>query len=218
MTTRQIVQRITFRPGSKPYMLRVAPDGKTVWVQTAVENTNVVLDVETMAVLQTTPMAKGPITNAFQPGGGPYGLVMHGNDTVVAVLDRQGREVKRVDVGKPQATAAFTPDGATAFVTVVGGDEVVAIDMAQLAVVARIPTGKQPNGIVLLDAASGPPGLLPSMPGLPNTGAGGGPGRHGAGGWLLTVGGLAVLAGLRLRRRGGQVEQADYRRFDEYPN
>ena len=212
MATRRVVQRISFRPGSKPYMLRVAPDGKTVWVQTAVENTNVVLDVETMAVLQTTPMAKGPITNAFQPGGGPYGLVMHGNDTVVAVLDRQGREVKRVDVGKPQATAAFTPDGATAFVTVVGGDEVVAIDMAQLAVVARIPTGRQPNGIVLLDAASGPPGL-------PNTGAGGGPGRPaGAGGWLLTVGGLAVLAGLRLRRRAGRLEQADYRRLDQHPN
>ena len=214
-----MVQRIGFSPGSKPWMLRVAPDGKTLWVQTGVENTNVVLDVETMAVLQTAVVGKQPGINGFQPGG-RLGIVAHFGDTFVSVIDRQGREVKRIEVGTPQAEVSFTPDGATAFVTVHTADEVVAIDMAQLAIVARIPTGKQPIGLVLLDPERGPltapyppgTGSGGALPGLPNTGHGGAAG--GQGGWLLTLGGLAVLGGLGLRLRRGRREQADYRRLD----
>ena len=220
LATGTIVKTISFPAGSKPYMLRVSPDGKEVWVQTAVTNTNAVLDSETMAVLATAVLGKGPVTNAFQPGG-RYGLVTHASDTFVSVVERQtGREVTRIDVGKPQASVSFTPDGATAFVAVMGADDIAVIDMAQLAVVARIPTGKQPMGLVLLEAASGPPGLLPPMPGLPATGGGGAaPATTGGhGGWLLTLGGLAVLAGLRLRRRQGHLEQADYRRHDPQPD
>lgn len=192
MATRKVVQRIGFRPGSKPYMLRVAPDGKTVRVQTGAENTNVVLDVATMAVLQTTVLGKQPASNGFPPFGGPYGLVTHYADTFVSVIDRQGREVKRIAVGKPQAEATFAPDGATAFVTVQTLDEVLAIDMAQLAIVARIPTGKQPLGLLLLDPETGPVALpYPpatggggNLPGLPNTGHGGGA-ASGQGGMLI---------------------------------
>jgi YVTN family beta-propeller protein len=211
------VQRISFSPGSKPWMLRVAPDGKTVWVQVGLEGTNVVLDTATMAVLQTAVVGKQPFINGFQPGG-PHGLVTHAADTFIAVIDRQGREVKRIEVGTPQGEVSFTPDGATAFVTVPPADEVLAIDMAQLAIVARIPTGKQPLGVVLLDPERGPvPNPPPTgsggnLPGLPNTGGGGAAG--GQGGWLLTLGGLAVLGGLGLRLRRGRREQTDYRRFD----
>jgi YVTN family beta-propeller protein len=133
-------------------MLRVSPDGKYVWVQTGQANTNVVLDAETMAVLQTSPTGKQPVQSAFQPNGGRYGLVTHFEDTFVLVLERQtGKEVTRIELGDPQANASFTPDGATAFVTVMGGDEVAVIDMAQLAVVGRIKTGHEPMGLVLLD-------------------------------------------------------------------
>ena len=135
-------------------MLRVTPDGKQVWVQTGQANTNVVLDAETMAVLQTTPAGKQPVEAAFQPGG-RYGLVTHFDDTFVLVLDRQsGKEVQRIEVGKPHANVSFTPDGATAFVTVSGAEEVAVIDMAQLAVVGHIKTGSQPMGLVLLDPQS----------------------------------------------------------------
>lgn len=135
-------------------MLRVTPDGKEVWVQTSDANTNVVLDAQTLTTIATTPVGHQPVTLAFQPGVGRYGLVTHLQDSIVAVLDRKtGHEVKRIDVGKPQANTTFTPDGATAFVSVMGGDEVAAIDMAELAVVARIKTGAQPMGLVLLDPA-----------------------------------------------------------------
>ena len=133
-------------------MLRVSPDGKEVWVQTSDADTNVVLDAETLATVATTPVGRQPVTLAFQPGPGRYGLVTHQQDGKIVVLDRRtGREVKRIDVGKPQANTAFTPDGATAFVSVMGGSEVVALDMGELAIIARIPTGGQPMGLVLLD-------------------------------------------------------------------
>jgi YVTN family beta-propeller protein len=137
-------------------MLRVSPDGKQVWVQTGQANTNVVLDAETMAVLETTPAGRQPVQSAFQPSTGRYGLITHAEDTFVLVLDRQtGKEVTRIDLGQPQANASFTPDGGAAFVTVMGADEVAVIDMAQLAVVGRIKAGGEPMGLVLLDPTSG---------------------------------------------------------------
>jgi YVTN family beta-propeller protein len=151
LAARAVVQTVDFPAGSRPWMLRVSPDGKQVWVQTGMANTNVVLDAESLAVVQTTPAGKQPVEAAFQPGDGRYGLVTHFDDT----FDRRsGQAVTRVEVGCPQANASFAPDGATAFVSVVGGDEVVAIDMGQLAVAARIKTGAQPMGLVLLAAGS----------------------------------------------------------------
>ena len=136
-------------------MLRVAPDGKDLWVQTVGANTNAVLDAETMETLQTEPTGRGPVQSAFGPEGGRYGLVTHLEETFVLALDRQtGREAGRIEVGGPQANASFMPDGATAFVTVPSRNEVAAIDMAELAVVGRIPAGGEPMGLVVFDPGS----------------------------------------------------------------
>ena len=136
-------------------MLRVSPDGKAVWVQTGTANTNVVLDPDSLDVLQTTPAGKQPVVAAFQPNGGRYGLVTHADDTFVLVLDRDsGQAVTRIEVGQPQANTSFSPDGALAFVSVTGANEVAVIDMANLAVATRIPTGPAPMGLVLLDATT----------------------------------------------------------------
>jgi YVTN family beta-propeller protein len=136
-------------------MLRVSPDGKYVWVQTGRANTNVVLDADTMSVLDTTSAGKQPVQSSFQPNDGPYGLITHFDDSFVLVLDRQtGKQVSRIEVGQPQANVSFTPDGATAFVTLMATDEVGVIDMAQLALVGRIKTGREPMGLVLLDPSA----------------------------------------------------------------
>jgi YVTN family beta-propeller protein len=136
-------------------MLRVTPDGKELWVQTAGANTNVVLDSESMDVLHTEPTGPGPVQSAFGPAGGRYGLVMHLEDDFVLVLDREtGRAVQRIDVGGPQANASFMPGGATAYVTVTGRNEVVAIDMVELVVVARIAAGEEPMGLVVFNPAT----------------------------------------------------------------
>jgi len=150
--SRSIVKTVSFPQGSQPWMLRVSPDNKYVWVQTGGMNTNVVLDADTLDVVHTQATGKQPVECAFQPRDGRYGLVTHFDDTFVLVLDRQtGREVKRIELGAAQANPSFAPDGATAFVSVMGADDVAVIDMAQLAVVGRIKTGSKPMGLVLLE-------------------------------------------------------------------
>jgi hypothetical protein len=47
------------RPAAKPHMLRVSPDGREVWVQTADANTNVVLDALDLSVLANQATGKG---------------------------------------------------------------------------------------------------------------------------------------------------------------
>jgi DNA-binding beta-propeller fold protein YncE len=133
-------------------MLRVSPDGTTVWVQTAGANTNAVLDVESMETLHSEPLGRAPVQSAFGTPGGRYGLVTHLEETFVMVLDQAtGRIVQRIDVGGPQANASFMPDGAIAYITVTSRNEVVAIDMVELAIIDRIAVGEEPMGLVLLD-------------------------------------------------------------------
>jgi YVTN family beta-propeller protein len=149
------VETIEFPAGSKPYMLRVTPDGKDLWVQTVGANTNVVLDSESLEVLHTEPTGRGPVQSAFGPVGDRYGLVTHLEEDFVLVLDREtGRTVQRIDMGGPQANVSFMPDGTKAYVTVTGRNEVVAIDMVELAVVARIAAGEEPMGLVIFNPAT----------------------------------------------------------------
>jgi YVTN family beta-propeller protein len=133
-------------------MLRVSPDGTVVWVQTANEHTNVVLDTETMETVHTEPVGTGPVQSAFGQADGRYGLVMHLEETYVLAVEREtGRAAKRIEVGGPQANASFMPDGKMAYVTVTGRNDVVAIDMTELAVIGRIAAGEEPMGIVVFD-------------------------------------------------------------------
>jgi DNA-binding beta-propeller fold protein YncE len=137
-------------------MLRVAPDGKELWVQTAESHANAVLDVESMAVLDTEPTGRAPVQSAFGPNGGRYGLITHLEEPFVLAIDRRTRRAaQRIDVGGPQANASFMPDGATAYVTVTSRAEVVAIDMNELAVVGRIATGGEPMGLAVFDPHAG---------------------------------------------------------------
>ena len=79
-------------------MLRVAPDGKVLWVQTAGATTNVVLDVEQMETQHSEATGKGPVQSAFGPPGSRYGLLTHLEETFVLVAragDRQSRAADR---------------------------------------------------------------------------------------------------------------------------
>jgi YVTN family beta-propeller protein len=133
-------------------MLRVSPDGKGVWVQTAGTHCNAVLDVESLATLHEERTGQGPVQSAFGPPDSRYGLVTHLDEPFLLVLDRDsGQAVQRIDVGGPQANASFLPDGTMAYVTVTSRNEVVAIDMTELAAVGRISAGEEPMGLVVFD-------------------------------------------------------------------
>ena len=130
-------------------MLRVSPDGKEVWVQTAETNTNVVLAASDLAVLATQPTGKQPVTNAWTPDR-RYSVVTNGADTFAQVFDaRTFREVKRLTIGPGGTNIGFSKDGKTAFIAVRGADDVAVIDVDRLALAQRIRAGKEPQGLIV---------------------------------------------------------------------
>ncbi|MCI0371257.1 MAG: YncE family protein [candidate division NC10 bacterium] len=128
LDTFAILKRVSFPKGSKPHMLRVAPDGGSVWVQTAQGGTNDILDPKTLAVRSTQQLGRVPVTNAWTPDG-RFGYITHFEDDFVAVVDAATfQEVKRIRVGQRLGVVSFRPDGRYAYVTVLGENKVVVIE------------------------------------------------------------------------------------------
>jgi len=149
MVSRRVVKTVSFPAQSKPHMLRVSPDGKEVWVQTANTNTNVVLDAADLAVLSTEPTGKYPVTNAWTPDR-RYAIVTHGQDVFAQIVDaRTFKEVKRVKIGQGGSNVGFSKDGKTAFIALTGVDAVAVIDVDTLALIRQIKAGKQPQGLIV---------------------------------------------------------------------
>lgn len=148
--TWQLVKTVSFPAGSQPYMLRVSPDGKEVWVQSGKVNTNVVLNAEDLSEIATLQTGKGPVTNAWTRDR-RYSVVTNSADTFASVFDaRTYKEVGRLAVGQGGGNIGFTRDGATGFMAVTGANSVAVIDMAKLEVTSQIKAGTQPQGLVIL--------------------------------------------------------------------
>jgi len=149
MVSRTLVKTVSFPARSKPHMLRVSPDGKEVWVQTADANTNVVLGADDLSVLSTEPTGKSPVTNAWTPDR-RYSIVTNGKDTFAQVFDaRTFKEVKRLTIGPGGTNIGFSKDGKTAFVAVTGANRVAVIDVAKLAIESQIRAGTEPQGLIV---------------------------------------------------------------------
>jgi len=148
--TWELVKTVNFPQGSQPFMLRVSPDGKEVWVQTGKADTNVVLNASDLATLATLPTGKGPVTNAWTPDA-RYSVVTNAGDTFASVFDAKTyKEVARLAVGQGGANIGFTRDGATGFMSVTGANAVAVIDMAKLNVVSQLKAGTQPQGLIII--------------------------------------------------------------------
>ena len=149
MASRKLVKTVSFPARSKPHMLRVSPDGKEVWVQTADANTNVVLDAADLAVLSTQPTGKQPVTNAWTRDR-RYSVVTNGQDTFAQIFDaRTFKEVKRLTIGQGGSNIGFSKDGKTAFIAVRGANDVAVIDIEKLALATRIKAGTEPQGLIV---------------------------------------------------------------------
>ncbi len=154
MKTFEIRGRISFPAGSKPHMLRVAPGGGAVWVQTALGGTNDVLDPLTLKRRDTQQVGRVPVTNAWTPDG-KYAYITHFRDDFVLVLDSATRkEVKRIKTGAA-AIVGFRPDGRYAYATLVQSGKVAVIDTARMEVVKEIAVGQQPWGLVVMSPPEG---------------------------------------------------------------
>ena len=130
-------------------MLRVSPDGREVWVQTADANTNVVLDASDLSVLATQATGKGPVTNAWTLDR-RYSVLTNGQDTFAQIFDaRTFKEVKRLTIGQGGTNIGFSKDGKTAFIAVRGANEVAVIDVAKLALAGHLKAGTEPQGLIV---------------------------------------------------------------------
>ncbi len=148
--TWELVKTVTFPQGSQPFMLRVSPDGKEVWVQTGKLDENVVLRADDLSTLATMSTGKGPVTNAWTPDA-RYSIVSNSGDTFASVFDaRSYKEVARLAVGQGGSNVGFTRDGTTAFMSVTGANAVAVIDMGKLNVVSQVKAGTMPQGLIVL--------------------------------------------------------------------
>jgi len=148
--TWSLVKTVNFPAGSQPYMLRVSPDGKEVWVQTGKVDTNVVLSADDLSTLATLPTGKGPVTNAWTVDG-KYSVVTNSGDTFASVFDAKSyKEIARLMVGQGASNIGFTRDGNTGFMSVTGANAVAVIDMARFNVVSQVKAGTQPQGLIVL--------------------------------------------------------------------
>ncbi len=147
--TLKVANRVEFPEGSKPWMLRVSPDGKEVWVQTA-SGSNVVLDSQTLETLHAEELGQQPVTVAFSPDG-RYNFITHFADTWVAIVDPEsGKLVKRLEVGQNAANVSFRPDGRFGYVAVTGENAVAVVEMDSLEVETKLRTGEEPMGLIVL--------------------------------------------------------------------
>jgi len=148
--TWEVVKSVNFAAGSKPFMLRVSPDGKEVWVQTSKIDQNIVLSADDLSTLATLPTGKGPVTNAWTPDH-RYSVLTNEGDTFASVFDaRTYKEVARLAVGQGGSNIGFTRDGSTGFMAVTGANSVAVIDMGKLSVVSQLKAGTQPQGLIVL--------------------------------------------------------------------
>jgi DNA-binding beta-propeller fold protein YncE len=147
--TLKVSKRVKFSEGSRPWMLRVSPDGREVWVQTA-SGTNVVLDSRTLETLHTEEIGEQPVQTAWSPDG-RYNFVTHFADDWVAVMDpKSGKLVKRIEVGQNGANVSFRPDGKYGYVAVTGENAVAVVEMDSLEVETRLDAGEDPMGLIVL--------------------------------------------------------------------
>ncbi len=146
--TLKVANRVEFPEGSRPWMLRVSPDGKEVWVQTA-SGSNVVLDSRSLETLHTEQLGEQPVTTAWSPDG-RYNFVTHFADSWLAIMDPgNGKLVKRLEVGQGSANVSFRPDGKYGYVAVTGENTVAVVEMESLEVETKLRTGEEPMGLII---------------------------------------------------------------------
>lgn len=146
----KLIKRVEFPPGSKPHMLRVSPDGQTLWVQTAAAGTNVVLKSSDLSTLATEKVGKTPVTNAWSPDG-KWSLVTNQGENTASLIDASTyKPVKTITVGQSPGVVSFRQDGKFAYVAVTGANSVAVIDTATWTVAKTLRAGQQPQGVIIV--------------------------------------------------------------------
>src|SRR4029077_7009337 len=96
----KLLQTLALPPGSRPMCVKVAPDGKKVYVSTGRAGTICVLDPATLQVVNTIKVGARPWGIALSPDG-KYLYAANGPSNDVSVVDLgTEKEVARVKAGE----------------------------------------------------------------------------------------------------------------------
>ena len=151
MASRRLVKTVSFPSLSKPHMLRVSPDGKEVWVQTAEANTNVVLDAANRQVRETRPLGASVRWLSNEQtywDGARIWTYDFPNDQVqaIAIDPRQVAITKTIaGLGKgPGHSLVVLPDKRKAAVNVAGDNLIAFLDLEHGSVDSTLQTGAFP--------------------------------------------------------------------------
>lgn len=146
----KLIKRVDFPSNTKPHMLRVSPDGQTVWVQEAAAGNNVVLKASDLSVLATEKSGKTPVNNAWTPDG-RFSIVTNGGENTISLFDAKTYKlIKTIEVGQNPDVVSFRGDGKFGYVSVSGANALAVIDTATWTVNKTVKVGQRPQAVIIL--------------------------------------------------------------------
>ena len=140
------------------------PERDEVWVTSRADDSVIVIDTKTLAVLERIACGKFPIRVAFTPNG-QHALVSNAHTGNVAVIDTAKRAIERritmtehltetsparvLEFGESPVPASLLvrPDGHYAYVANTQAGIVTVLDLRTWRVARRLPAGADPDGI-----------------------------------------------------------------------
>ncbi len=157
--------RATIAVGKRPRGLRLARDGRTLYVALSgspkadadtferappdrAADGIAVVDVRRGRVLRVLPGGEDPESFDLSPDG-RHLYVSNESAAALSVVEVDtGRIIGRIEVGGEPAGVATRPDGAIVYVTSEADGHVYAIDAAALRVLGKVPVGARPRSVV----------------------------------------------------------------------
>lgn len=146
-TSLQVSQTQRF-DGTRPFMLTASPDGRRLWVQEQAGNSNTVLNVMNMQVIERVAAGPVPIQGSYSPDGKLH-FTGHNSEFVIANDTETFREVWRARVGANAQKLGVHPAGTSVYAIVTRGASVGVVDATTGRVVSHVALGTNPAGIYI---------------------------------------------------------------------
>ncbi len=154
----------TYRVGSGPTLMGVAPDGSELYIASFKNGTLIPFNLTSDTVGAPIPVGADPMGVLVDGPGGLLYVVNYGSSNLTAIAPGTGRPVGSIPVGSQPIAAALLPNGAT-YVTDAGGSSVSILSNASfrsVSVAPPSPTVAPGGGVALAALPACAPGACPS--------------------------------------------------------
>lgn len=137
--------------GKGPSEICLSPDRKRAYISNGGESSITVLDLNTLAVLNTfvDNSMKRPDGCVVSPDGSKLYTAVAGADTVSVFSTVDGMKVAEIKVGKEPRRLLFSREGDRLYVSNGGEDYVSIVDPSKNIAVGKVPAGRDPRAMIL---------------------------------------------------------------------